>query len=588
MSTAPSFGSAVSSVTKRHVRVGLNSYHRVPFHDQTWTPMRENIFWKKSLLIAGLTCPQTNLPHLRRKTVMRSISQLYHLNRKNRISGLDGVQQVPRTVSVSDRPCNLQNTPVVLKIAVSSHPSKSSNCTFCQAVWELMVEETNRYAAQTWTPTNVPKMMAFVALLLTMGINKIPRYSMHWSTSDVLRSPLYSSTMARNRFTAILRFLHLANNQAEDKFPPDKLFKVRPLLDIVLPSFLRIYKPGRNLSPDETMVKFNGRIGFKQYTPQKAAKWGLKYFSLNESETGYTCAWKLFTGSQPMPPPRETTIAYAATHHPPNLPAQGKVVLDLLKGLEHKGHCINMDNWFNSPALVSKLSQLGFGACGTVRYTTRGIPAFANPKKHPMKRDADPQFYQKAGQLHVCVVWQDTKRVTLLTNYGDCSVTTKQIRSKKSSTGYREIQKPSIVNDQNKYMGGCDLAGQLCKYYTHNHRTLKWWKRLFVTILDICLLNATIAYNSIPTNSRLSGLEFRVKVIEGLLSTWKYNPAQHANQLSCSRPSSQHPHFPGRSGKKRNCVVCSTKFKRRQTRMICKHCNKPMCVVPCFEKFHSQ
>ena len=35
MSTAPSFGSAVSSVTKRHARVGLNSYQRVPFHDQT-------------------------------------------------------------------------------------------------------------------------------------------------------------------------------------------------------------------------------------------------------------------------------------------------------------------------------------------------------------------------------------------------------------------------------------------------------------------------------------------------------------------------------------------------------------------------
>ena len=118
-----------------------------------------------------------------------------------------------------------------------------------------------------------------------------------------------------------------------------------------------------------------------------------------------------------------------------------------------------MDNWFNSPALVSKLSQLGFGACGTVRYTTRGIPAFANSKKHPIKRDADPQCYQKAGQL--CVVSQYTKRVTLLTNYGDCSVTMKQIRSKKSSTGYREIQKPSIVNDYNKYMGGCDLAGQL-------------------------------------------------------------------------------------------------------------------------------
>ena len=66
----------------------------------------------------------------------------------------------------------------------------------CHAVWELMVEETNRYAAQTlsadtanqpsaWTPTNVPEIMAFGALLLSMGTNKIPRYSMHWSTSEV-------------------------------------------------------------------------------------------------------------------------------------------------------------------------------------------------------------------------------------------------------------------------------------------------------------------------------------------------------------------------------------------------------------------
>ena len=47
----------------------------------------------------------------------------------------------------------------------------------------------------------------------------------------------------------------------------------------------------------------------------------------------------------------------------------------------------------------------------------------------------------------------------------------------------------------------------------------KMVERLFVTILYICLLDATIVYNSIPTNSRLSGLEFRVKVIEGLLST---------------------------------------------------------------------
>ena len=102
---------------------------------------------------------------------------------------------------------------------------------FCEAVWQLMVTETNRYAEQTlctaaankqqaWSPTTVPEMMAFVALLLCMGINKRPRYAMHWSRSQVLRSPLYPSTMSRNRFDAILRFFHLANNKADDSPPP--------------------------------------------------------------------------------------------------------------------------------------------------------------------------------------------------------------------------------------------------------------------------------------------------------------------------------------------------------------------------------
>ncbi len=234
---------------------------------------------------------------------------------------------VKPTVTHGDRLLNLQQTPGLQKTSVRSPPYKSSNCTFVEAVWQMMVLETNRYAEQilgagaenkcAWRPTDVPEMMAFVALLLCMGINKRPRYSMHWSRSEILRSPLYSATMARNRFTAILRFFHLANNRdVEGDSPRDKLAKLRPLLNIVLPSFLRVYQPGRSLSPDETMTKFKGRVSFKQYMPRKAAKWGLKSFSLNESDTGYTCAWELFTGSQPRCPQGQSSVSDPETNHP--------------------------------------------------------------------------------------------------------------------------------------------------------------------------------------------------------------------------------------------------------------------------------
>ena len=94
---------------------------------------------------------------------------------------------------------------------------------YCQLVWDMLVDETNRYAQQTidsnpdqqvsWHPTNVPEMMAFVALLIAMGINKSSQYRMYWSTSEIFHIPFYPSIMSRNRFSSILRFLHVSNNQ---------------------------------------------------------------------------------------------------------------------------------------------------------------------------------------------------------------------------------------------------------------------------------------------------------------------------------------------------------------------------------------
>ncbi len=146
------------------------------------------------------------------KTVRKSPSPPHrhpvHPRRRRRISGVDGVKQK----SYNRRPLVhfSANTGATEDFSEFS-PIQIYELYLCQAVWQMMVDETNRCADQTlsagaenqraWRPTNVPKMMAFVALL-----QKRPRYSMRWSKSEVLRSPLYSATMARNRFTAILRF----------------------------------------------------------------------------------------------------------------------------------------------------------------------------------------------------------------------------------------------------------------------------------------------------------------------------------------------------------------------------------------------
>ena len=37
------------------------------------------------------------------------------------------------------------------------------------------------------------------------------------------------------------------------------------------------------------------------------------------------------------------------------------------------------------------------------------------------------------------------------------------------------------------------------------------------------MLNATVIYNSIPTNKHVSNLDFRLQVIDGLLTGWERN-----------------------------------------------------------------
>ena len=150
----------------------------------------------------------------------------------------------------------------------------------------MLVDETNRYAQQTidsnpdqqfsWHPTNIPEIMAFVALVIAMGINKSSQYRMYWSTSEILQITFYPS-MSRNLFSSIVRFLHISNNQmpCTASAKQDKLAEVRPLIAVFIPKFLNLYNTSQNLSPDESMLKFKGRLSFVQYMPRKPIKRGM-------------------------------------------------------------------------------------------------------------------------------------------------------------------------------------------------------------------------------------------------------------------------------------------------------------------------
>jgi len=59
------------------------------------------------------------------------------------------------------------------------------------------------------------------------------------------------------------------------------------LFEIIRTNFSKFYNPSEHLAVDEVIVKFKGRVLFKQYIPKKRKRCGIKMFKLCDS-TEYT------------------------------------------------------------------------------------------------------------------------------------------------------------------------------------------------------------------------------------------------------------------------------------------------------------
>ena len=155
------------------------------------------------------------------------------------------------------------------------------------AFFQLLADETNLYARQKielkpdkkWYPTTADEMRAFIGVNIIMGIDKKPTIYQYWSTDPFLGNPGIQSTFSRDRFEALCRYLHLHDSQQmpEREDPSyDPLYKVRPLIDLCQRTFRNHLEPGQDLSIDDGMIRYKGRLYFRQYMPKKPVKWGIK------------------------------------------------------------------------------------------------------------------------------------------------------------------------------------------------------------------------------------------------------------------------------------------------------------------------
>ena len=105
------------------------------------------------------------------------------------------------------------------------------------------------------------------------------------------------NSMKRDRFLAILKFLHFSDNTRANT--EDRLNKIRNIIDAIVATFKNAVRPGRNIVIDESIVPWRGRLGFRQYIPGKRHKYGVKLYKLCLPD-GYTYNVNIY---EQAPPP---------------------------------------------------------------------------------------------------------------------------------------------------------------------------------------------------------------------------------------------------------------------------------------------
>lgn len=462
--------------------------------------------------------------------------------------------------------------------------------------FEYVTAESNLYRKQCnyeakgkmkkWVDITPEELKKFFGLVILMGQVKKHAREEYWSTDSIISTPIFSETMSRNRFTQIWNFLHFSNNLTKNS--EDRLHKITPIMEYFRNKFINTYYPVQELSLDETMMPWRGRLSFNVYNSSKIHKYGILFRVICEAESGYICNFKIYTGSSSDLAGTINTLV-----HP-------------YIGVNHH---LYMDNYYNSVKIVEDLLNKNIRVCGTLRQNR--IP------KELQNSDVKPgeiEFIRKGDTL--ILLFNNKRIVKMITNIHSAEIVdTRKIdrRTKK------KIFKPKCIVDYNKYMSGVDRAGQYLVNCSLFRRTLKWYKKLFFYLLNCALFNSFAVYKKMVKNSLAYKKYLREVARIWINTNTNYYPRttemsqssqtmqrtsqskilkKRDNDLSrLSNDLSKHMivkniKFNQKKGGDyvhyRRCKVCFKHKKRSETSFICKECQVPLHVGDCFQAYHEK
>ena len=472
---------------------------------------------------------------------------------------------------------------------------------YTDEIFNHVVECTNRNANKkrtedannnkgVWQDVTLEEIKLYYGVLIMIDIIKLDRDDHSWKEDEryFMLGTKISDIISRDRFMQIKRYL----NFTEEGFPEqcnDKLFKVRYMLDKIRNAFKSEYIPHEEISVDESMVPFKGRLSFKQYMKDKPCKFGIKFWMLADATSAYCWNFDVYVGKYGTEIDRTFGLS-------------GRVVIDLLHGLENKGYCVFTDNFYTSPTLAHYLTTIGTCLCGTIRPNRRGFPqdlikSIAEARKLPRGYH---DWRQCDGMIATC--WKDKKMVYFLST---CHVPEKEnLTAKRHNKDGTIVEFPDVPSGAaySKYMGAVDRNDQVTKL-NKSKKAMRWYRKIERKLLELSIYNAYVLEGSVikhkqPGKRKRELLGFKLDLAHELIGQVRI---RKRTGRSRSATSDQLLRLDGKNhlpavgeGKDHVCVVCNEKhmkykernpdvsysenpFKRCKTTIKCEKCDKYLC-----------
>ncbi|CAK9810838.1 PiggyBac transposable element-derived protein 4 [Anthophora plagiata] len=340
-------------------------------------------------------------------------------------------------------------------------------------IMDNIILYTNKRAIESilenkkWKPLDRTELDAFFGLLLLIGRFRESRESKHdlWKENEALSRRFYAAIMSPDRFVNILRYIRFDESTTrEERKSSNKLAPLQEITNIFSQNCRDSYNATDFGCVDEQLMTFRGR-SFKVYMPNKPGKYGIKIWTLCDSNTFYCCNMEVYLGKHGTAPEKQ----------------QGKRVVKQLTDFWKNSVT---DNFFTDLSLAEELLENNIFLVGTMRKNKTDLPKTLIDTRN--RSQYSSYFLFTVKLTLVSYVPKPRKCVVLLST----------LHHEHSISTPAEKFKPDIINYYNSTKSGVDVLDKVVTEYSSRRCTRRWPLSLFMHYLDIAAYNAFIIWQT--------------------------------------------------------------------------------------------